>query len=318
MHRVIGRRLLQAVPLLLLLSAVLFGVLQLAPGGPLATYLENPNVRPEDIARLERALGLDRPAPEQYVRWLAAFVRGDWGYSYADGRPVLARILERVPATAELVSAAVVLALLAAVPAGVYGAVRRGVDRATTLLAVAGISLPVFWAGLVLQLVFAVWLGWLPSGGRVAVSGGGLADRLAHLILPATVLAVALGAAWSRYLRRSVREAMAMPFTTVARARGVSASRVVWRHAVPVALPPFVTVVLVDVSLLVSGAVVTEGVFAWPGLGQLFIESLAKRDYAVLMAVMMMGSVSVVLFNLIADLIVLRLDPRTRHAGDGA
>jgi peptide/nickel transport system permease protein len=318
MHRVIARRLLQAVPLLLVLSAVLFGVLQLAPGGPLATYLENPNVRPEDIARLERALGLDRSAPEQYVRWLAAFVRGDWGYSYADGRPVLDRIVERVPATLELVSAAVFLALVAAVPAGVYAAVRRGVDRATSLLAIAGISLPVFWAGLVLQLVFAVALGWLPSGGRSSVGAGGLGDRLLHLALPATVLAMALGAAWSRYLRRSVREVMAMPFIGVARARGVSGRRALWRHAVPVALPPFVTVVLVDVSLLVSGAVVTEGVFAWPGLGQLFIESLAKRDYAVLMAVMMIGSVSVVLFNLVADLIVLRLDPRTRQAGEGA
>ncbi len=311
----IARRLLQAVPLLLVLSAVLFGVLQLAPGGPLATYLENPNVRPEDIARLERALGLDRSAPEQYLRWLAAFVRGDWGYSYADGRPVLDRIAERVPATFELVGAAVLLALIAAVPAGVYAAARRGVDRATSWVAIAGISLPVFWAGLVLQLVFAVALGWLPSGGRTTVGGGTIGDQLRHLVLPASVLAVTLGAAWSRYLRRSVGDALTMPFIGVARARGVSQSRVVWRHAVPVALPPFVTVVLVDVSLLVSGAVVTEGVFAWPGLGQLFIESLAKRDYAVLMAVMMIGSVSVVLFNLLADLLVSWLDPRTRHAG---
>lgn len=318
MLSLVGRRLLQAIPLLLVLSAVLFGVLQLAPGGPLATYLENPNVRPEDIARLQRALGLDRPAPEQYVRWLAAFVRGDWGYSYADGRPVLDRIVERVPATLELVSAAVLLALGAAVPAGVYAAVKRGVDRATTVLAVAGISLPVFWAGLVLQLLFAVTLGWLPSGGRSSVGTGALGDRLAHLVMPASVLALALGAAWSRYLRRSVREAMAMPFIRVARARGVSGARVLWRHAVPVALPPFVTVVLVDVSLLVSGAVVTEGVFAWPGLGQLFIESLSKRDYAVLMAVMMIGSVSVVVFNLLADVLVSLLDPRTRRQSSGA
>ncbi len=317
MLSMVGRRLLQAVPLLLVLSALLFGVLQLAPGGPLATYLENPNVRPEDIARLEKALGLDRSAPEQYVRWLSAFVRGDWGYSYADGRPVLARIIERVPATIELVAAAVLLALIAAVPAGVYAAVKRGVDRATTWLAIAGISLPLFWGALVLQLIFAVWLGWLPSGGRASVSGGSFADRVQHLVLPSTVLAVALGAAWSRYLRRLVREAMHMPFTSVASARGVSAARVLWRHAVPVALPPFITVVLVDVSLLVSGAVVTEGVFAWPGLGQLFIESLAKRDYAVLMAIMMIGSVSVVLFNLLADVLVSTLDPRTRRNAGG-
>jgi peptide/nickel transport system permease protein len=318
MAGLIARRLTQAVPLLLILSLVLFGVLHLAPGGPLATYLENPNVRPEDIARLEKALGLDQPLPVQYLRWLGAFVRGDWGFSYADGRPVLARIVERVPASLELLGVAVVMALVASVPVGVYAAVRRGVDRVTTPVAVAGISLPVFWFGLVLQLVFANALGWLPSSGRQEFDGGGLGDRLAHLVLPASVLAVVLAAAWSRYLRRTMREAVAMPCLHTARARGLSARTLLWKHAFPVALPSFVTVVLLDVSMLVSGAVVTEGIFAWPGLGSLFIESLAKRDYAVLMAFMMLGSVAVVTCNLVADLLVARLDPRVgREVADG-
>ena len=315
MFLLIGRRAAQAVPLLLVISLLLFGLLHLAPGGPLSTYLENPNVRPEDIERLRRAMGLDRSLAVQYVTWLQAFVRGDWGYSYADGRPVLDRVLERVPATLELIGVAALLALLAAVPAGAFAAARRGVDRITNGVAVAGISLPVFWFGLLLQLVFAGALGWLPSSGRQSFDGGDVLDRLSHLVLPATVLAVVLAAAWSRYLRRAMRESLAMPFINVARSRGLSESRLVWRHALPLALPTFVTVVLLDAAMLASGAVVTESIFAWPGIGSLFTESLAKRDYAVLMAFLMIGSVAVLALNLVADLVVLWLDPRARWEG---
>ena len=315
MFLLIGRRAAQAVPLLLVISLLLFGLLHLAPGGPLSTYLENPNVRPEDIERLRRAMGLDRSLAVQYVTWLQAFVRGDWGYSYADGRPVLDRVLERVPATLELIGVAALLALLAAVPAGAFAAARGGVDRITNGVAVAGISLPVFWFGLLLQLVFAGALGWLPSSGRQSFDGGDVLDRLSHLVLPATVLAVVLAAAWSRYLRRAMRESLAMPFINVARSRGLSESRLVWRHALPLALPTFVTVVLLDAAMLASGAVVTESIFAWPGIGSLFTESLAKRDYAVLMAFLMIGSVAVLTLNLVADLLVLWLDPRARREG---
>lgn len=313
MWRLVARRVLHAVPLLLLISLLLFGVLHLAPGGPLSTYLENPNVRPEDIERLKRAMGLDRPIGVQYVTWLLAFVRGDWGYSYADGRPVVERVLERIPATLELLGAAIALALMAAVPAGVYGATRRGVDRVTNVASIAGISLPGFWFGLLLQLVFAGALGWFPSSGRQSFDGGDIADRLAHLVLPATVLAFVLAAAWSRYLRRAMRETMGLPFLRIARARGLSEPRLTWRHAVPIALPTFVTVVLLDSAMLASGAVVTESVFAWPGIGSLFTESLAKRDYAVLMAFLMVGSVAVLVLNLVSDVLVLWLDPRTRQ-----
>ncbi|MBL0171237.1 MAG: ABC transporter permease [Gemmatimonadaceae bacterium] len=313
MMRVVGRRVAQSVPLLLLISLLLFGLLHLAPGGPLSMYLENPNVRPEDIERLRRAMGLDRPVSVQYVTWLLAFVRGDWGYSYADGRPVLDRVVERIPATLELIGVAALMALLAAVPAGVLAAARRRVDLITNGVAVAGISLPVFWFGLLLQLVFASALGWLPSSGRRSFDGGDLIDRLSHLVLPATVLAVVLAAAWSRYLRRAVRESLGMPFIEVARARGLSESRLLWRHALPLALPTFVTVVLLDAAMLASGAVVTESIFAWPGIGSLFTESLAKRDYAVLMAFLMIGSVAVLLLNLLADVLVVWLDPRARQ-----
>lgn len=313
MLQLIARRVVQAVPLLAIISLVLFGVLHLAPGGPLSTYLENPNVRPEDIERLRIAMGLDRPLHIQYWSWITAFVRGDWGFSYADGRPVLDRVSERIPATLELIGVSVFSALMVAVPLGVLAATKRRVDRATSWLAIAGISLPVFWFALLLQLTFANALGWLPSSGRQSFTGGGIIDRLQHVALPALVLTAVLSAAWSRYLRGEMRISARLPFIDVARARGLGETRLTWRHAVPVALPTFVTVVLLDASMLASGAVVTESIFAWPGIGSLFIESLAKRDYAVLMAFLMIGSVAVLVFNLLADVLVLMLDPRVQR-----
>ena len=314
MIRFVVRRVVQSVPLLFVISLLIFALIHAAPGGPLSTYLENPNVRPEDIERLRRAMGLDRPLGFQYLSWLGAFVRGDWGFSYADGRPVLDRLIERVPATLELVGVACVMALIAALPAGIIAAINRPFDRFTSLLAVAGISLPIFWFGLLLQLVFAGALGWLPSSGSQAFDGGDFADRLSHLILPATVLAAALSAAWSRYLRRAMRDTVARPFMRAARSRGLRERTLLLHHALPNALPTFVTVVLLDVSMMASGAVVTESIFAWPGIGSLFTEALAKRDYAVLMAFLMCASVAVMALNLVADLAVHALDPRTRDA----
>ena len=314
MIRFVIRRVAQSVPLLLVISLLIFALLHAAPGGPLSTYLENPNVRPEDIERLRKAMGLDRPLGMQYLSWLWAFVRGDWGFSYADGRPVLDRLLERIPATLELIGVACVMALIAAVPTGIVAAINRRFDRVSSIVAVAGISLPVFWFGLLLQLVFAGALGWLPSSGRTSFDGGDFADRLAHLILPAAVLAAALSAAWSRYLRSAMRETVARPFMRAARSRGLTERSLLLRHALPNALPTFVTVVLLDVSMMASGAVVTESIFAWPGIGSLFTEALGKRDYAVLMAFLMCGSVAVMTLNLVADLAVHALDPRTRDA----
>ena len=308
------RRLAQAIPLLLLISVLVFALIHAAPGGPLAIYLENPNVRPEDIVRLRRSLGLDRPLPVQYLAWLRGFVVGDWGFSYADGRPVLERIGERVPATLELIAASLVIAGAWAVPAGVVAAARRRgrFDRAVTALSLAGVSLPVFWFGLLLQLVIAVSLGWLPSSGRSSILGGDFADRLRHVILPATVLAAVHAAAWSRYLRASMTEVLAQRFVLAAHARGVAPRTVFFRHALRNALLPFVTVILLDAAIMVSGAVVTESVFAWPGLGGLFTEALARRDYTVLMAFLMISSSAVIALNLVADLSYRALDPRVR------
>jgi peptide/nickel transport system permease protein len=308
------RRLAQAVPLLLLISVLVFALLHAAPGGPLAIYLENPNVRPEDIERLKRSLGLDRPLPVQYLAWLKGFVVGDWGFSFADGRPVVERMGERIPATLELIAASLVLAFIAAVPAGVLAAARRRsvLDRGITTLSLAGISLPTFWFGLLLQLLFALSLGWLPSSGRTSILGGDVADRLRHLILPATVLATVHAAVWTRYLRSSMLGVLAQRFILSAHGRGVPERQVIFRHALRNALLPFVTIVFLDAAIMVSGAVVTESVFAWPGLGGLFTEALARRDYTVLMAFLMVTSTAVIVLNLVADLSYRVLDPRVR------
>lgn len=313
MLRLAARRLLQAVPLLLLISAIVFAMLHAVPGGPLAAYLDNPNVRPEDIARLRVAYGLDRPAVVQYVAWLAAFVRGDWGVSFTDGRPVIARMFERLPATIELASAAGIVALLVAVAVSLGATVNRTVDRLSSWVAVTGVSLPVFWFGLLLQLVLAHRLGWFPSSGRTSFAGAGLGDRLAHLVLPMLALAFVQAAAWSRYLRRALQEVLARPFIRAARTRGIRERDILLRHALPNALGPFITVVFLDAAMLASGAVVTESVFAWPGVGSLFTEALTKRDYPVLMAFLMLGATAVIVLNLVADLLVAALDPRQQE-----
>lgn len=307
-------RLAQSLLLLLIVSAVVFLLIHAVPGGPLTMYLENPNVRPEDIERLRASLGLDRPLLEQYISWLSGFVRGDWGFSYTDGRPVALRLIERIPATLELIGVSLVVAILASVPIAVWTSVRQGqwVDRLMNGATLAAISLPAFWFALVLQLLFAVWLGWLPSSGRSSVLDRGFGDRLGHILLPATVLAALHGAAWVRYLHSSMGQALRQRFVLVARAKGAPERLVRYKHALRTALLPFVTVVMLDAAIIVSGAVVTESVFAWPGLGGLFYESLVRRDYTVLMAFLMLSSAAVIALSALADGLYRALDPRVR------
>ena len=316
MPKLILRRLLQAIPLLLLVSVGVFILIHAVPGGPLTVYLSNPQVRPEDIARLERALGLDRPVYEQYILWLGNFLSGDWGFSYADGRPVLTRILERMPATIELMGAGFLISALVALPLGVGTAVskRKWIDHAATLLAFVGISMPIYWMGLMLQLGFGLELGWLPISGRLSAAGGGVTDHLLHLILPATVIAFVHIAVWSRYLRSSMMDSLSQPYTRTARAKGVRPRDIIIKHALRNALLPVVTVVALDMAFLVSGAVITESIFAWPGVGSLFVDSVSRRDYTVIMGVLMIGASAVILFNLLADVLYAWIDPRV-HFG---
>ncbi|MGH9392318.1 MAG: ABC transporter permease, partial [Vicinamibacteria bacterium] len=230
---------------------------------------------------------------------------------------VLERVLERAGATAELMGSAFALALLAALVLGSFAALRPGsvVDSLVSGASIVGISLPTFWLGLVLQLVFAVELRLLPTAGRMGVAGEG---RLAHLVLPAATLALFYAASWIRYIRASLAATLSRDFVRAGRARGLTEAQLLVRHSLPNALFPLVTVLALDFALLFSGAVVTETVFAWPGMGSLLVDSVYRRDYSVLMAILMVGSVAVVLSNLAADVVYGWLDPRVRVARKAA
>lgn len=309
------KRLLGTLPLLLGVSLLLFGVLHLAPGGPLDVYADNPSVSPEALAQMRVAFGLDQPLPVQYVSWVTAFFTGEWGYSIRTARPVSQEILERLGPTLILGGTSFALSLLIALPLGIVSAVRRysGVDYLITFLSFLGVSMPVFWLALMLQLLFAVQWRVLPSAGIQTIGSDSVLDLLRHLILPACILAFASVAGWSRYMRSSMVEVLGQDYVRTARAKGLTAGRVVYRHALRNALIPIITVVALDFATILSGAVITETIFAWPGIGRLFIESMNGRDYPVLMALMMAGSFALVISNLLADLAYAAVDPRIRY-----
>jgi peptide/nickel transport system permease protein len=309
------KRLLGAVPLLLAISLLLFVIVHLAPGGPLDVYVDNPSVTPEALEQLRVGYGLDRPLPLQYLLWLKSMLEGAWGYSIRTGRPVTQEIVERLPATLLLGGTALALSLAIALPVGILTAAlrRSGVDRVLTFLSFSGISIPVFWLALMLQLLLSIKLGWLPAAGYETIGASGVRDRLAHLAMPALVLSLATIASWSRFLRSSLIDVLEQDYIRTAFAKGHGFAGVILRHALRNALIPVVTVISLDLASVISGAVITETVFAWPGIGRLFVESMDGRDYPVLMGLMMLGSVALILANLLADLLYAAIDPRIRY-----
>lgn len=307
------RRLLQMIPLLLGISIIMFALIQTAPGGPEAVFFENGRfVNPQLVESYRQRLGLDQPIPIQYFKWLGAALTGDFGYSFSDVRPVRDMIVERLPATMELMLTAFVFAALIAIPLGIFSAVRQYslLDYLGTSLSFLGIAMPVFWFGLILQLLFSVKLGWLPTSGRETVGDATLLDAIRHLILPGIVLSLVYIAGWSRYMRSSMLSVIRKEYILTARARGLKERSIIWVHAVKNALIPVVSVMALDLAGLFSGAVITETVFAWPGIGRLFIQATLSRDYPLMMGILMMGSFMVVVFNLLADLVYGWLDPR--------
>ncbi len=314
--RFLALRIAGLIPLLIGISLLLFAVIHLAPGGPMDFYADNPGVTPEALASMKTALGLDQPMPMQYVSWVTAFLHGEWGYSIRTSRPVLLEITERLPATFMLGGVSLLIAFVIALPLGVISAVKRytALDYVLTLISFSGISLPVFWLALMLQLVFAVSLHWLPSGGYENIGDGSLIDHLRHMAMPVFILAFATVAKWARYMRASMIEVMRQDYIRTARAKGQSCRGVVIHHALRNALLPFVTVVALDLVNIFSGTVITEAVFSWPGIGKLFIQSMDGRDYPVLMGIMMIASLTLVLGNLLADVAYGLIDPRIQMA----
>ncbi len=312
----IGRRILQMIPLVFGISVVLFAVIQAAPGGPEGALLESGRfIDPQVIEAYRQRLGVDQPVHIQYVRWLGAALSGDLGISFSTTRPVAEMILDRLPATVELMASAFLLAALVALGLGVFSAVRQYslFDYLGTGFSFVGIAMPVFWFALILQLIFSVKLGWLPVSGTETVGASSLLDHLLHLILPAVVLSFRYIAGWSRYLRSSLLGVLRADYVRTARAKGLPERVVVGIHALRNALIPLISIMALNMAALFSGAVITETVFAWPGIGRMFVQAMFARDYPLLMGILMMGSIMVVVFNLVADILYGILDPRIRY-----
>ena len=314
MTRYVLSRLGQSLLLLVGVSIIGFGLMHLAPGGPFAIYTLNPTVTAQDIERVKHQFGLDQPVYVQYAKWAFGLATGQWGYSFFGGRPVSSIVLERLPATFELMGSSLALALIIGVAIGVIAAVRRNswIDYTTTTAAMIALSLPTFWFGLLAIYLFAQTLGWLPAGGIASTGGGGLMDRLQHLLLPMLVLAFVIVAQWSRYTRSAMLDILDQDFMRTARAKGLRPARVLVGYGLRAALVPLVTLAGLQLPLLVGGALVTETVFSWPGMGLLFVNALGTRDYPVLMAILMVGALVVVLGNLLADILAALIDPRIK------
>ena len=317
MGQYVVRRLLQALPLLLAISAVSFAILKVTPGGPLAAYEGNPNFTDADRERLETAFGLDQPIPIQYIAWLGRFLTGDWGYSFSSHQPVLALIGERLPNTIYLMGTVFITVLALAIPIGVIAAVKQysWFDHLVTGTTFAFLSTPTFWLGLLLIIVFGLQLRLFPLGG-IDTPGRpfDVLDRLRHLVLPVATIALVQLGSHVRYLRASMLETIGQDYMRTARAKGLRERVVVMRHALKNAAIPLVTVVALDVPELFVGALVTEQIFGWPGMGRLFWDAATRSDYPVLMGILTVSSALIILANLLADVVYGYLDPRIRFA----
>lgn len=307
-------RALQSLLLLWLVSMIGFAVLHLTPGGPLSQFALVPGMTQARLAEIAHEMGLDRSLPVQYWEWASRLLTGDWGRSYRDQSPVLDVIGSHLFATVELMATAILIAVLLGVWIGVMGAVRRYsfADMLATVGAMVALSIPTFWFGLVVIYVFSVRLQWLPAGNMYTVGDGSLLDFLHHLIAPALVLALVEVAVWSRYMRASMIDVINQDYIRTARAKGLPEKRVLIRHALRNALLPMITLAGLELPTLLGGALVTETVFTWPGMGRLFLDSLGYRDYPVVMGILMVSALLVLLGNLLADILCAVADPRIR------
>ncbi len=320
MGRYLIRRVLQALLLLFLLSLGMFLLIHALPGGP-EQVIFNPRLSAAGRAAIRARFGLDQPLYIQYLKWIGNALIGNFGFSFVTNQPVSDLLAERFPATLELFSYALVLALVLAITIGVVSAVRQRTvtDYALTTLAYFGIAMPIFLLGLFAQDIFGVWLHVLPTSGTATLGYtfdpfNAFLDHLEHLLLPMLVLAISFIAGWSRYMRASMIEVTKQDYMRTARAKGVAPVPLLIRHALRNAVIPLITVVAIDFGQVAGGATITEGVFAWPGMGLLFIDSLTNRDFPVLLAIVMIGAVFVIAFNLVADVLYAVMDPRIRYS----
>jgi peptide/nickel transport system permease protein len=313
------RRLAEMVVLMLFISALVYAILSFVPGGPLDMLVfGNPRITPAELKRLEEMLGLNQPLHIRYFDWLGGIVQGDWGSSWgiAYGRPVTEVILSRLPNTLTLMVLSVLLSIIIAVPIGIYSAIRQysWADYFVTSLSFFGMSMPTFWFGIMLIVIFAVGLGWLPTGGVTEFGKeGDIVNRVRHLILPVTVLSLFNVATWSRFVRSSMLEVLRQDYMRTARAKGLLENVVVIKHGLRNALIPVLTMLALEIPNLFSGAIITENVFSWPGMGRLFFDAVMAADWPVVQGLVVITAFLVLASNLVADISYAVVDPRIRY-----
>ncbi len=319
------KRLLQAIPLLIGIATITFFIIHIAPGDPMDVYMEKQyrkEVDPQVIELLRKKYGLDQPLPVQYVKWMGNLAHGDLGESFRYRRPVASLLAERIPYTLQLTVLALLLDALIGITLGIISAVKQysAVDKITTLGSLVIYSIPGFWLAVMLVLVFAVNLGWLPTSQTRSLDyelfswSGKLLDRVWHLVLPVFVLGVASAAGTARYMRNQLLDVLSEEYVLAARARGLTERAVILKHALRNALIPIVTIYGLELPFLLGGAVLIEKVFAWPGMGLLAVEAIEARDYPIILATSMIAAVLVVMGNLLADVIYAVVDPRISYA----
>jgi peptide/nickel transport system permease protein len=313
MIRFTAIRLVEIAAMLVLMSFVIYGLIGLMPGDPIDLMLgADPHLTAVDMARLKALYGVDKPLIERYLAWAHAALSDDLGYSRLFSAPVTATLLPRLFNSLVLLGSSFVIAFLVSLGLGIAAArrPRSRFDAAVNLAAFAGVSLPTFWLALILILVFAQGLGWLPAGGMTGAGNGDAADRLRHLVLPVATLTIASIGGYTRYVRAAMRDALGQDHIRTARAKGASEARIVWRHALRGALVPIATILALSFGSLVSGALVTEEMFAYPGMGKLIFDAVMGNDYNLALAALLLATAVTMLANLGADLAYAWLDPR--------
>jgi len=316
MIRFTAIRLIEIAAMLVLMSFVIYALIGLMPGDPIDLMRQaDPRMTAADVARLKAAYGVDQPLLARYLHWAGEALGGELGYSRLFGMPVWQALLPRLGNSLVLMGASFALALMIAVALGTAAArrPRSSLDRAVNLFCFAAISVPTFWLALVLILVFAAGLGWLPASGLATAGGSDLADRLRHLALPVMTLTLASAGGYTRYMRAAMREALAQDHIRTARAKGASEARVVLHHAMRSALVPVTTILALSFGGLVSGALVTETMFAYPGMGKLIFDAVMGNDYNLALAALLLAAATTMLANLAADLAYGWLDPRVSY-----
>lgn len=321
----IARRVLGFIPMLFGISLISFLIMSFAPGSPVDLMTDmNPDVSPEARVHLEEYFGLNKPLHTQYILWLGRTVRGDLGTSFGrDRRPVLDKVLEALPITLMLNVLSLSLILAASIPIGIYSATHQYslIDRGTTIFVFLGFAMPGFWLALLCMMLFGEHLGWLPISGLSSMGADSmsnwdwLVDRVKHLILPVGIPAVTGLAGLSRYMRSSMLEVWRQDYVTTARAKGLPERVVIWRHAVRNALLPVITILGLSIPGLIGGSVISETIFAIPGMGRLFYTSVLMRDHPMVMGIVLMGAVLTLVGNLVADVMYAVADPRLRRGG---